>query len=63
MNDLIDRKIAIQGVRELFSMGDSYCDETSIIGMLNGLESLNNQNHQVRKILHKRVAFLHQSLP
>ena len=44
MNDLIDRKEAIQGVRELFSMGDCYCDELSIIGMLNGLKSPNNQN-------------------
>jgi hypothetical protein len=44
MNDLIDRKKAIQGVRELFSMGDCYCDELSIIGMLNGLESPSNQN-------------------
>ena len=47
MNDLIDRKIAIQGVRELFSMGDNYCDETSIVGMLNGLESQNNQNQNI----------------
>lgn len=37
--DLIDRKIAVQGVRELFSMGDCYCDELSIVGMLNGLPS------------------------
>lgn len=47
MNDLIDRKEAIQGVRELFSMGDCYCDELSIIGMLNGLESPNNQNQNI----------------
>ena len=39
MSDLIDRKIAVQGVRELFSMGDCYCDELSIVGMLNGLSS------------------------
>ena len=37
--DFIDRKIAVQGVRELFSMGDCYCDELSIVGMLNGLPS------------------------
>ena len=42
MNDLIDRKEAIQGVKELFSMGDCYCDELSIIGMLNGLKPQNN---------------------
>jgi len=47
MNDLIDRKKAIQAVRELFSMGDCYCDELSIIGMLNGLESPNNQNQNI----------------
>ena len=47
MNDLIDRKEAIQGVRELFSMGDCYCDELSIIGMLNGLKSPNNQNQNI----------------
>lgn len=39
MSDLIDRKIAVQGVRELFSMGDCYCDELSIVGMLNSLPS------------------------
>ena len=38
MSDSIDRKIAVQGVRELFSMGDCYCDELSIVGMLNGLK-------------------------
>lgn len=47
MNDLIDRKSAIQGVKELFSMGDCYCDEISIVGMLNGLESQNNQNQNM----------------
>lgn len=47
MNDLIDRKKAIEGVRELFSMGDCYCDELSIIGMLNGLKSPSNQNQNI----------------
>lgn len=42
--DLIDRKIAVQGVRELFSMGDCYCDELSIVGMLNGLPSAEPDN-------------------
>ena len=37
MSDLISREKAVQGVRELFSMGDCYCDELSIVGMLNGL--------------------------
>ena len=39
MSDLIDREKAIQGVRELFSLGECYCDELSIVGMLNGLPS------------------------
>ena len=37
MSDVISREKAVQGVRELFSMGDCYCDELSIVGMLNGL--------------------------
>ena len=40
MSDLIDRQKAIQCVKELFSRGESYCDELSIIGMLNGLPSI-----------------------
>lgn len=39
MSDLIDRKIAIQGIRELFHLGECYCDEFSIVGMLNILPS------------------------
>lgn len=39
MSDLISRKKAIQGVREYFSLGDCYCDELSIVGMLNGMPS------------------------
>ena len=39
MSDFISRQNAVQGVRELFSMGDCYCDELSIVGMLNGLPS------------------------
>ena len=37
MSNLIDREVAIQGVRELFSLGDEFCDELSIVGMLNNL--------------------------
>lgn len=40
MSDLIDRKIAIQGIRELFHLGECYCDEFSIVGMLNILPSV-----------------------
>lgn len=34
---LIDQQEAVEGVRELFSLGDCYCDEYSIVGMLNSL--------------------------
>ena len=34
---LIDQQEAVQGVKELFSLGDCYCDEYSIVGMLNSL--------------------------
>ena len=40
MDNLISRQVAIEGVRELFSMGDCYCDELSIVGMLNSLPSV-----------------------
>lgn len=40
--ELISREKAIQGVRELFSMGECYCDELSIVGMLNGLQNIKN---------------------
>lgn len=33
--DLISRQQAIKEVKELFSMGDCYCDEYAIVGMLN----------------------------
>lgn len=45
MDDLINRQVAIQGVRELFSMGDCYCDEQSIVGMLNSLLSAQPEQH------------------
>ena len=36
---LIDQNVAtaVDGVRELFSLGDCFCDEYSIVGMLNSL--------------------------
>ena len=48
MSDLIDRQTAIQGVRELFSLGDCYCDELSIVGMLNGLSSVEPEKQTVK---------------
>ena len=50
MSDLIDRQAAIQGVRELFSLGDCYCDELSIVGMLNGLSSVKSEKQTVKVI-------------
>ena len=37
--DTISRQDAISGVRELYSMGDCYCDEYSVVWMLNSLPS------------------------
>ena len=34
---LIDQQEAVEGVKELFSLGDCFCDEYSIVGMLNSL--------------------------
>ena len=48
MSDLIDRKIAVEGVQELFSMGDCYCDKLSIIGMLNSLPSAESEERTVK---------------
>ena len=39
MNDLISRQAAINETKELFSMGECYCDKFSIVGMLNSLPS------------------------
>ena len=39
MGDLIDRQAAIDNIKELFRMGDCYCDKYSVIGMLNQLPS------------------------
>lgn len=38
--DLINRQQAIEGVKELFLMGDCYCDEYAIVGMLNTIPSV-----------------------
>lgn len=35
--DLISRQAAISKIKELFSLGDCYCDEHSIIGTLNSM--------------------------
>ena len=41
--DLISRQQAIEQVKELFSMGDCYCDEYAIIGMLNTIPSAHSE--------------------
>ena len=38
--DLISRQQVIEKIKELFSMGDCYCDEYAIIGMLNTIPSV-----------------------
>jgi len=37
--DLISRQASISKIKELFSLGDCYCDEYSIVGTLNGMSS------------------------
>ncbi len=39
MSDLISRQDAIEQAKELFTLGGCYCDQPSIIGMLNALPS------------------------
>ena len=48
MSDLVSRKEAIEGVKELFSMGDCYCDELSIVGMLNSIPSAEKKGKWVK---------------
>ena len=40
MNDLISREDAVKAVDEAFRMGDCYCDQWAIRGLLNGLPSV-----------------------
>lgn len=46
--DLISRQQAIEGVKELFSMGDCYCDEYAIVGMLNTMPSVQLGQYKIR---------------
>jgi len=39
MDDMISRQAAIDEAKELYDMGDCYCDRASMIGMLNSLPS------------------------
>ena len=39
VNDTISRQMAVKEAKELYDMGDCYCDRESMIGMLNSLPS------------------------
>lgn len=39
IDDMISRRKAISKAKELYAMGDCYCDEYSMVGMLNSLLS------------------------
>ena len=45
--DLINRQQAIEEVKELFSMGDCYCDKYAIVGMLNTIPSIQPEPHEI----------------
>lgn len=53
--DLISRQQAIEGVKELFSMGDCYCDEFGIIGMLNTIPSMQSEQIEMIKEIRKWI--------
>lgn len=53
--DLIDRQQAIEGVKELFSMGDCYCDEFGIVGMLNSIPSVQSEQVAMIKEIRKWI--------
>lgn len=53
--DLIDRQQAIEGVKELFSMGDCYCDEYAIVGMLNTISSVQSEQVAMIKEIRKWI--------
>lgn len=61
MSDLISRKKAMQGVQELFSLGECYCDELSIVGMLNGLSSAEQEQKKGKWIFHLDNLFPEES--
>lgn len=53
--DLISRQQAIEGVKELFSMGGCYCDEFGIIGMLNTIPSMQSEQAEMIKEIRKWI--------
>lgn len=53
--DLISRQQAIEEVKKLFSMGDCYCDEYAIIGMLNTMPSVQSEQVAMIKEIRKWI--------
>ena len=53
--DLISRQQAIKEVKELFSMGDCYCDEYAIVGMLNTIPSVQSEQVAMIKEIRKWI--------
>lgn len=53
--DLISRQQAIKEVKELFLMGDCYCDEYAIIGMLNTIPSIQLEQVAMIKEIRKWI--------
>lgn len=45
--DLISRQQVIEEIKELFSMGDCYCDEYAIVGMLNTMPSVQSEQYKI----------------
>jgi len=45
--DLISRQQVIEEIKELFSMGDCYCDEYAIVGMLNTIPSVQPEQYKI----------------
>lgn len=46
MRELINKEEAIQSIKELLSLGDCYCNESSIVGRLNSLPSVKIDQNQ-----------------
>lgn len=53
--DLISRQQAIEEVKELFSIGDCYCDEYAIVGMLNTMPSVQSEQVVMIKEIRKWI--------
>ena len=52
---IIKRQQAIKEIKELFSMGDCYCDEYAIVGMLNTIPSVQSEQVAMIKEIRKWI--------